>query len=150
MPLKRLAVACVPFSLAAGKHFVKIGAMVNPACTPRFVLLPVIVFLLFSYAASAQVRTDTYLDPMDQRRHAAVETEVYDGQWRIRISAVGQGVDAMPGFRGRAGANIQTAFEINQLLMSDRLEVVTVRSSGESQGPWYLQPEAWGSVPERR
>ena len=95
-------------------------------------------------------RSDLYLDPSDGRIHAVVQSKIDGHQLHLHVSALGTGVEPMPGFRGLAGSNVQTAFEIDQILRSGRLHVLTKSAEGIARDQGYVIPGERGRVPVRR
>lgn len=104
----------------------------------------------FASIATAQVRTDLYFDPTDQRTHADVKSQITQNQLRLRVSAVGEGVDSLPGFTGVNGTNLQTAYELDQLIKGDLVEILTFSSTGLSQGVGNLIPRSRGRISTRQ
>lgn len=105
--------------------------------------------LAATFHAGAAPDQAAYFDPSDRRIHAQVGIEISGGQLQLHISATGARVEPLPGFRGRAGANLQTAFEIDQLIAGERLEVITTDRFGNRLPDGYSEPGQRGHLPVR-
>ncbi|HEX6812775.1 MAG TPA: hypothetical protein VF384_14210 [Planctomycetota bacterium] len=66
----------------------------------------------------------------------------------LAVSALGDGVDAVPGLEGVSGANLRTAEELDRLLRERGLQLVT-RVDGRSE-PGALLAVQHGRLPARR
>ncbi|MCA8947961.1 MAG: hypothetical protein KDE27_00565 [Planctomycetes bacterium] len=64
---------------------------------------------------------------------------------RVAVSALGPGVEPLPGLEGVAGANLRTAEELDRLLREAALQLV-VRSAGESLAGRRIAVR-WAAVP---
>jgi hypothetical protein len=92
-------------------------------------------------------------DGLSRRRLATIDAELVRAEGgvalRLRIAAVGVGIDAVPGFHGIAGGNHITGREIQRLLDCGGLDAATVTPIGERRPATY-RAGRHGRVPERR
>ncbi|MCR9245234.1 MAG: hypothetical protein NXI31_09395 [bacterium] len=77
---------------------------------------------------------------------------IEDARWlRLRLSAIGAGVDAVPGLEGVPGANLRTAEELDRLLREGRLAVTVEPVAGErTTAPANVTAIEWRRLPARR
>ena len=127
-----------------------LGSVMHKNLALATATLALSAFGLASAFPPAENRKLKYFDPDDRRIHASVEAVVADGRLQLGVSALGATVEPLPGFRGRAGANLQTAFEIDQLIAGERLEIVTFDRDGHRMSSGEIRPGNRGRVPVRR
>lgn len=92
-----------------------------------------------------------YEDAIVPRPIASVTAELVeagDARLRVTVSAIGAGVDPLPGLTGAPGANLRTAEELDRLLRDGALALVT-RQEGVSE-PGRCAAIEWRAVPVRR
>jgi hypothetical protein len=99
-------------------------------------------------------RRDAFVEREDGRRVAEIDAAlVHDGRATrlvLRVSALGTGVDALPGWEGVPGANLRTAEEMTRLLEEGSL---SARLVGEETGIRVraaVRVARRGAVPMRR
>lgn len=101
-------------------------------------------------------RLHAYRDAHQGGRHVAdVEVtltldERGRGEVTVRPSAVGVGIEPLPGIEGRAGGNLRTAEELERLALEERIELFSRSLDDGRERDGTVAVAARGTLPARR